>query len=151
MAGGLTLGAGALVGALLGALTFGGAAWGANKMFDQEQQSFRLSGDYLNASVSQVLLKYLLISHFGRGRGRYTSPAAPSQWSELAQLTVQAHAAQWAALWAQLREANAAGTAIDAQRAAIMELLSQSLQQIMADLYPGLNADSGVRGAESAP
>ena len=151
MAGGLTLGAGALVGALLGALTFGGAAWGANKMFDQEQQSFRLSGDYLNASVSQVLLKYLLISHFGRGRGRYTSPAAPSQWSELAQVAVQAHAAQWAALWAQLREANTAGAATDAQRVAIMELLSQSLQQIMADLYPGLSADSGVRDAESAP
>jgi hypothetical protein len=54
-------------------------------MFDQEQQSFQLSTDYLNAAASQVLLKYLLISHFGRGRGRYTSPAAPSQWSELAQ------------------------------------------------------------------
>lgn len=75
MAGGLTLGAGALVGALVGAIT-GGAAWGANKMFDQEKQSFQLSADYLNAMVSQVLLKYLLVSHFGRGRGRYTSPGS---------------------------------------------------------------------------
>jgi hypothetical protein len=33
----------------------------------------------------------------------------------------------------------------------MMELLSQSLQQIMADLYPGLNAESGVRDGESAP
>lgn len=120
-------------------------------MFDQEQQSFQLSTDYLNASVSQVLLKYLLISHFGRGRGRYTSPAAPSQWSELTQVTVQAQAARWAALWAQLREAHAAGAAVDAHRVATMELLSQSLQQIMADLYPGLNAESGVRDGESAP
>ena len=119
-------------------------------MFDQEQQSFQLSTDYLNAAASQVLLKYLLISHFGRGRGRYTSPAAPSQWSELAQGTVQTHAAQWAALWAQLREAHAAGAATDAQRVAMMELLSQSLQQIMADLYPGLNAECGVRDGESA-
>ena len=62
-----------------------------------------------------------------------------------------AHAAQWAALWAQLREARAAGAAADAQRVAMMELLSQSLQQIMADLYPGLNAESGVRDGESAP
>lgn len=151
MAGGLTLGAGALVGALLGALTLGGAAWGANKLFDQEQQSFRLSGDYLNASVSQVLLKYLLISHFGRGRGRYTSPAAPRQWSELAQEAVKAHAAQWEALWAQLRGVENAAQAGAAQKSAMMELLSQSLQQIMAALYPGLNADSGVRDGESAP
>ncbi|WP_226858121.1 DUF3482 domain-containing protein [Diaphorobacter aerolatus] len=66
MAGGMTLGTGALVGALVGAVTFAGAAWGANKMFDQESQRFRLSGDYLTALASQALLKYLVISHFGR-------------------------------------------------------------------------------------
>lgn len=139
MAGGLTLGAGALVGALVGAITFGGAAWGANKMFDQEQQSFQLSSDYLNAMVSQVLLKYLLVSHFGRGRGRYTSPAAPEQWSDLTQSVVQSQAAQWTAIWAQVRgESNAeqtTATSSDARRAT-HDLLQQSLLQTMARLYP---------------
>ena len=158
MAGGLTLGAGALVGALVGAITFGGAAWGANKMFDQEKQSFQLSVDYLNATVSQVLLKYLLISHFGRGRGRYTSPAAPQQWSDLTQAVVQSQAEQWAAIWTLVRdEAGAepttetrAETAIEVQHAT-HDLLQQSLQQIMAKLYPMLSDEDAFKGEESAP
>ena len=144
MAGGLTLGAGALVGALVGAMTFGGAAWGANKMFDQEQQSFQLSQDYLTSLVSQVLLKYLLISHFGRGRGRYTSPAAPEQWSAQVQAAVQLQAGQWADLWDQLRGAQGAATGLDAEgdaaekTAEMQNLLQQALRQVMAQLYPSL-------------
>ena len=158
MAGGLTLGAGALVGALVGAITFGGAAWGANKMFDQEKQSFQLSVDYLNATVSQVLLKYLLISHFGRGRGRYTSPAAPQQWSDLTQAVVQSQAEQWAAIWMLVRDEAGAEpttetrteTAIEVQHAT-HDLLQQSLQQIMAKLYPMLSDEDAFKGEESAP
>ena len=148
MAGGLTLGAGAVLGALVGALTFGGAAWGANKMFDQQQQSFQLSQDYLTTLVSQVLLKYLLISHFGRGRGRYTSPAAPEQWSAAVQAVVQSQAEQWASLWDQLREAHPAGHAdLDDEdepdtEAALQDLLKQGLQQVMVQLYPSLGHDA---------
>lgn len=153
MAGGLTLGAGALVGALVGAVTFGGAAWGANKMFDQEQQSLQLSADYLSAMVSQVLLKYLLVSHFGRGRGRYTSPAAPQSWSDRAQSVVQSRADQWAAIWTQARRESAALLTQEAQtdvQHATLDLLQQSLQQIMARLYPMLAEEEVFRSEESA-
>lgn len=158
MAGGLTLGAGALVGALVGAITFGGAAWGANKMFDQEKQSFQLSVDYLNAMVSQVLLKYLLVSHFGRGRGRYTSLAAPLQWSDLTQTVVQSQAEQWAEIWMLARDEAGAEpateatseTASEVQRAT-HDLLQQCLQQIMARLYPMLSDDDAFKDGESAP
>ena len=153
MAGGLTLGAGALVGALVGAITFGGAAWGANKMFDQEKQSFQLSADYLHATVSQVLLKYLLISHFGRGRGRYTSPAAPQQWSDLTQSVVQSQAEKWATIWTLARDSqekeSAADRLTEVQRAT-HDLLQQGLQQIMARLYPMLSDEDAFKGVESA-
>ena len=142
MAGGLTLGAGALVGALVGALTFGGAAWGANKIFDQEKQSFQLSADYLTAMVSQALLKYLLISHFGRGRGRYTSPSAPQQWSEAALGVVQLQAAQWAAIWEQARMDGPEST--ESLQSAVNDLLAQSLQQLMNRLYPAMRIASSV-------
>ncbi|RGE46327.1 DUF3482 domain-containing protein [Comamonas testosteroni] len=137
MAGGLTLGAGAVLGALVGALAFGSAAWGANKMFDQEKQSFQLSQDYLSALVGQVLLKYLLISHFGRGRGRYTSPVAPQQWSEAAQAVVQSQVQQWSQIWAQMRDGENATTLQNA----VSELLAQSLQQLMNRLYPAMTAE----------
>ncbi|MEX8192836.1 DUF3482 domain-containing protein [Comamonas guangdongensis] len=144
VAGGLTLGAGALLGALLGALSFGGAAWGVNRMFDQKQQSFRLSTEYLTALAGQVLLKYLIVSHFGRGRGSYTSPAAPRQWSELTQAVAQEQAQSWGRIWAEVRrqEESPAQASQPAQR-----LLEQGLQQIMDRLYPALQ----FTDAENAP
>ena len=152
MAGGLTFGTGALVGALVGALTFGGAAWGANKMFDQQTQSFQLSSDYLMALVAQVLLKYLVVSHFGRGRGRYTSPSAPQQWSEAVQAAVQQKAGQWQTLWKQAREG--ADTSAEAEKnwqRAVRDLLQQSLTELMQQLYPALDVNLPEKSAETAP
>ncbi|QIL82776.1 DUF3482 domain-containing protein [Diaphorobacter sp. HDW4A] len=148
--GGLTLGTGAILGALVGAVTFAGAAWGANKMFDQESQRFRLSDDYLTAMVSQALLKYIVISHFGRGRGRYTAPSAPQQWSVAVQAAVQQHAAQWQSLWANLRALPPQSSATDAmadaphspalqaERQATELLLQRTLAQVLQTLYPTL-------------
>ena len=139
VAGGMTLGAGALVGALVGAVTFAGAAWGANKVFDQEAQRFRLSPDYLTALAEQALLKYLVISHFGRGRGRYTSPSAPAQWRDAIHAAVQARASHWQALWAELAAGDAAPMS-DATRAAHLQalqlLLTGCLHQALQALYP---------------
>ncbi len=152
VAGGMTLGAGALVGALVGAVTFAGAAWGANKMLDQESQRFRLSGEYLTALASQALLKYLVISHFGRGRGRYSAAPAPQLWSEAVQASIERHKAEWLALWARMHAgmpsasdktpesnedqeaATAAWSQADLQ--AVQALLQQSLQEALSALYP---------------
>lgn len=167
LAGGLTLGAGALLGALLGAAGFAGAAWGANKMFDRQEQRFQLSLDYLTALAAQALLKYLAVAHFGRGRGRYTSPPAPRQWSDAVQAAVQAHAPDWTRLWKALRDeapgvdtpgvdtpsvdtpdvdtsgadtpsVDTPGVATPGEQAA-QRLLQGCLAQVMARLYPGLD------------
>lgn len=148
VAGGMTLGAGALVGALVGAITFAGAAWGANKVFDQEEQRFRLSPDYLTALARQALLKYVVISHFGRGRGRYTSPSAPAQWNDAVQAAVQAHGDQWQAIWAAIGAQKKDAPMADATRSAHLQslqlLLNECLQQTLQTLYPGLAAPTAV-------
>ncbi len=141
VAGGLTLGAGALLGALVGAATFAGAAWGANKVFDQEAQQFRLSPDYLSALAGQLLLKYLVISHFGRGRGRYTAPSAPAQWNEAIQASIHSRANQWQALWSALACSDAAPDTACAQSAhaqTLQLLLSECLQHTLQSLYPDI-------------
>ena len=142
VAGGLTLGAGALVGALVGAATFAGAAWGANKVFDQKAQQFRLSPDYLTALAGQLLLKYLVISHFGRGRGRYTSPTAPQQWNNAIQAAVQTRASQWQQQWAQLAavpaDAPRTDAACSAHQQALQVLLGECLHMALQSLYPDL-------------
>ncbi|MPM59507.1 hypothetical protein SDC9_106351 [bioreactor metagenome] len=152
VAGGMTLGAGAIVGALVGAVTFAGAAWGANKMFDQESHRFRLSADYLTALASQALLKYLVISHFGRGRGRYSAPSAPQQWHAAAQGAIDAHAGEWQALWSGIHalppsitshaptEGEPSEQQMHAEVQAAQMLLQRCLAQALQTLYPSLQA-----------
>ena len=153
VAGGMTLGAGALLGALVGAATFAGAAWGANKVFDQESHQFRLSPDYLTALAGQLLLKYLVISHFGRGRGRYTSPSAPQAWGRAVQTAVQARASQWQQQWAALASTSPATPLTDATRSAHLQalqlLLGECLHQALQSLYPDLHPTATTVGAQS--
>ena len=147
VAGGMTLGAGALVGALVGAVTFAGAAWGANQVFDQKAQQFRLSPDYLSALAGQQLLKYLVISHFGRGRGRYTSPSAPALWSSAVQSAIAARATDWQALWAALAAAQAplSEASQQAHLQSLQVLLAECLQAALQQLYPDLSQTSANR------
>lgn len=153
LTGGMTLGTGALVGALVGAVTFAGAAWGANKMFDQEAQHFRLSSDYLTALAGQALLKYLVISHYGRGRGRYSAPSAPQQWNAAVQTAIEQRRAEWQALWSRVTtlvtpvsttDDAAFPLAADAQaeEQAAALLLEQCLDHIWQTLYPSIHASS---------
>ena len=140
LAGGMTLGTGALVGALVGAIAFAGAAWGTNKMLDQTAPQLRLSPDYLTALASQLLLKYLVISHFGRGRGRYSSPGAPRPWVDAVQTAVQSHSQQWQQQWKALAAIphGTAGTETAPQQT-IQTLLDACLQQALRTLYPDLH------------
>ena len=141
VAGGMTLGAGALIGALAGALGFAGAAWGANKIFRQEQQHFALSADYLQQLTAQVLLKLLIISHFGRGRGRYTSPVAPAQWQPAVNAALQADAQRWNALWAHIQnlQDDSPTEHTHAQcQAQVQALLENAWGAVMQSLYPDL-------------
>ena len=138
-AGGLTLGAGALIGALVGGLGFAGAALGVNHMFDQEKQRVELSPAYLDELAALALLKYLVISHFGRGRGRYTGQPAPSQWADAVRSAIEPDAAQWLKLWQQVRSSSEQERpSAAALQAEAEQLLQQALARAMERLYPGL-------------
>ena len=137
-AGGLTLGAGALIGALVGGLGFAGAALGVNRMFDQERQRVELSPAYLDELAALALLKYLVISHFGRGRGRYRGQQAPGQWAEAVRAAIEPDAAQWLKLWRQTRSSEEERPPAAMLQAGAEQLLRQALARAMGRLYPGL-------------
>ena len=154
LVGGMSFGAGAVIGALVGAVTFAGAAWGTNKMLDQEAQRFQLSTDYLSALAAQALLKYLVISHYGRGRGRYSSPNAPQQWSEAVQQVMLAESQAWTDIWNHLRTELAEVTipegemppAARAEVQLVEGVLGTSLAKVLQRLYPrllGADAEAG--------
>ena len=88
MAGGLTLGAGALLGAIAGGLTAAGAAWGFNQGLDRSQASVKFADPFLQTMLVGAVLRYLAVAHFGRGRGNYVESEAPPFWQAEAEQAI---------------------------------------------------------------
>lgn len=103
-AGGLTLGTGALLGGVIGALTFAGAAWGFNIGMDREVPTITLSNDFLRTLLVSNVLRYLAVAHFGRGRGNFVESEAPPFWQQEVEQAVVLRESEVSALWHTLRE-----------------------------------------------
>lgn len=103
MAGGMTLGAGALLGSLVGALTFAGAAWGFNATTDRNHPVVEFAGDFLNGLLVSAILRYLAVAHFGRGRGNFVESEAPPFWQAEVEAAMAAHSLGLAAAFDAVR------------------------------------------------
>ena len=77
-AGGLTFGAGMLTGALLGALGGAGLARAFNVARGQTDETIRWDDAFLERLTTLVLVRYLAVAHYGRGRGSYVDSEAPA-------------------------------------------------------------------------
>ncbi len=99
VAGGLTLGAGMLVGGVIGGLSGAGIARGMNRLAGADQPEARWSSDFLNALVRSSVLRYLAVAHFGRGRGKYVEGEAPPFWRDEVERQFSQHEAAFRALW----------------------------------------------------
>ena len=83
------MGGGALLGGVVGALTFAGAAWGFNAGTDRDQATMRFTDAFMRSLVVAGVLRYLAVAHFGRGRGHFIDNEAPAFWqSEVEQAVV---------------------------------------------------------------
>jgi hypothetical protein len=103
MAGGLTFGAGALLGGVVGALTMAGAAWGFNTSTDRNQTTMAFADDFLQSLLVGSVLRYLAVAHFGRGRGNFVEGEAPAFWQAEVEAAVAARAGELGRLWDTLR------------------------------------------------
>ncbi|WP_426117395.1 DUF3482 domain-containing protein [Massilia sp. PWRC2] len=103
MAGGLTLGAGALLGSVLGALTFAGAAWGFNASTDRNHPTVEFAPDFLHTLLVSAMLRYLAVAHFGRGRGNFVESEAPPFWQVEVEAAIAAQHADLTAAFDAVR------------------------------------------------
>ena len=103
MAGGLTLGGGALLGAIVGALTMAGAAWGFNTTTDRNQPTVQFAPPFLRTLMVSSILRYLAVAHFGRGRGNFVEGEAPPFWQAAVEEALQAHCPDLDRFWQELR------------------------------------------------
>ena len=130
-AGGLTFGAGMLVGGVVGGLAGAGLARGVNVLRGAEHPAVRWSEDFLDGLVLSGVLRYLAVAHFGRGRGRYVEGEAPPFWKGEVE---QALAGQRDALHALWQDARGGHDDVDVRLAALMAAVTA---QALARLYPG--------------
>lgn len=87
-AGGLTLGGGMIVGAILGALGATGVAKGINLAKGDDGASVKWSEDFLEGLAVTALLRYLAVAHYGRGRGEWSEGEHPAHWQQVVKAEV---------------------------------------------------------------
>lgn len=132
MAGGLSFGAGALVGGILGALGFAGAAWAFNVSTDRNVETLQFSDEFLRAQLVAAVLRYLAVAHFGRGRGAFEASEAPNFWQQEVEVAITLHEPLLAKTWDAAR--NAASPEVAAQLVA--QIVFPVVTQVLQRLYP---------------
>ena len=134
MAGGLTMGAGALLGSVVGALGFAGAAWGFNSSTDREQTTVQFTDEFMRTLLVASVLRYLTVAHFGRGRGHFAQSEAPAFWQTEVERVVATEEAAVSRLWQTLRQPGSpTDTSIKAAQALLLRINSSVLRQLYPD------------------
>jgi hypothetical protein len=134
MAGGLTMGAGALLGALVGGLTMAGAAWGFNQRLDRNKPSVQFADPFLQSLLTGAVLRYLAVAHFGRGRGNWIEGEAPAFW----QVEVERALGEQAALHPDLSQAVRNAPYEGAAAKFVEAVLRPATDTVLGRLYPGV-------------
>lgn len=138
MAGGLTFGGGALVGAALGAVGGTAAAHGYNMVKGEKQPRVRWSPEFLQSALQALILRYLAVAHFGRGRGNYNEAEYPGFWTDQVKAIVEPFAER-------IKSLQASGAKGDRDPRPVSQfesLMSEVLIATLSKLYP--DADSAL-------
>jgi hypothetical protein len=136
-AGGLTFGAGALLGGVLGAAGARGLASAYNLARGSDATSVRWSPEFMTGRVSGAVLRYLAVAHFGRGRGDFVAGEYPPHWGPLVEQAIARHRAGLGHVWSEAHQA--AGTPVLESR------LRASLETIVTEVLAALYPDSAQR------
>jgi len=131
-AGGLTFGAGAVLGGLLGAAGARGLASAYNLVRGSDATTVCWSGEFLTGRVAAAVLRYLAVAHFGRGRGDYVASEYPPHWGPVVDAAVSLRRALLEALWS----AAASGTAAAALESRLRPQLEAIATDVLDRLYP---------------
>lgn len=132
--GGLSLGGGTLVGAILGAAGAGGLSVGMELLRGGGAPRVAWSPDFLERLAADAVLRYLAVAHFGRGAGSFRVSEHPALFREVA---ARALAPQREALRAGLRLCgDPAPESRPAALALLEEAIGSAVRRALLELYP---------------
>ena len=132
--GGLSLGGGAIVGAMLGAL--GGYAFGgAYRLATAGQSGVQFQPTALDRLTREGLLRYLLVAHHGRGRGDYADLEYPAHWVADVDAEMARYRDRLQSAWREAArgEHDAAESVADRLR----PILRDALRDVLRRRFPG--------------
>jgi hypothetical protein len=131
-AGGLTFGAGALIGGILGALGGGGVAHAYNLARGAGDGTVAWSAAFLVERFSAALLRYLAVAHFGRGRGDWVQGEYPAHWHALVEEVTAAHRAELEAAF----RAGEGGAGTQTLLRTLEPMVAAAGREVLTRLYP---------------
>lgn len=132
-AGGLTFGAGALIGGVLGALGASGAAQAYNLTRGGESGRVGWSAAFLTQRFSAALLRYLAVAHFGRGRGDWVEGEYPPHWQPLVEEVTSRRYAALETVW----DRAGTGAARRDLEQTLQPIVTAAAREALLQLYPG--------------
>jgi hypothetical protein len=128
LTGGLSLGGGAIVGAMLGAL--GGYAFGgAYRLAMGRESGVQFQPAALDRLTREGLLRYLLVAHYGRGRGQYADLEYPAHWAADVEAEMARHHERLQAVWRDAARGDRAEGVADRLRPILHEILREVLRR----------------------
>jgi hypothetical protein len=143
MAGGLTLGGGALLGAIVGALTMAGAAWGFNVGTDRNHPTVQFADTFLQTLLVGAVLRYLAVAHFGRGRGNFVEGEAPAFWQAEVEQAVAAQVGDVAQFWRAVRAAANHAAAVELVYPQVAGITKATFKRLYPDAIDANGIDTG--------
>jgi hypothetical protein len=133
LTGGLSLGGGAIVGAMLGAL--GGYAFGgAYRLATGAEPGVQFQPAALDRLAREALLRYLLVAHHGRGRGDYADLEHPAHWVADVEAQIARRADQLQEAWREGARGGRGPAAEVAQR--LRPVLRDALRDLLRQRFP---------------
>jgi hypothetical protein len=130
--GGMTFGAGLLVGGVLGALGGAGIARGYNRVRGVDATTLTWSEAVLDELAQSALLGYLAVAHYGRGRGAWAESEYPAHWQTSVAAVLARRREAFRHAWSLRGEHEAA----DALAAALREAFDAAATDVLQQLYP---------------
>ena len=131
-AGGLTLGGGMIVGAVIGALGATGLAKGINLARGEDGSSVGWSDEFLERLTVTAILRYLAVAHFGRGRGEWSEGEHPPFWQPVVEEEVAKYKKDLVRVFKQRSASNQDPT----DGSGLSEILETIGLSILDRLYP---------------
>lgn len=131
LAGGLTFGGGVVAGAILGALGGAGLAGGYRMLSGEKTPTVAWSPAFLDELCEQVLLRYLAVAHFGRGRGSFQREEAKGLWRDVVERRLAEQREALGGSWKDAHRREVASLA-----AGLEPILERLLLDVLRSLYP---------------